>query len=99
MLKTFLGCNIVSTSIAFAGSVPEIASHPQEATTISMSAPFSSVSTDSGSGSPANNDYSGQTNRVARKFRHVQGIQSSILSPGSVRRSPRFKVQLLYKEQ
>ncbi|XP_071694403.1 kinetochore protein SPC25 homolog [Rutidosis leptorrhynchoides] len=79
--------------VAAAGSLTEIASHPQEPTTISISAPFSSVSTDSGSGSPPKNDYSEQRNRTARKSRHVQGMQLSILSPASVRRSPRFKVK------
>ncbi|KAI3673530.1 hypothetical protein L6452_39653 [Arctium lappa] len=82
--------------VAAGGSVPEIAFHPQESSIITMSAPLSSVSTDSGSGSPGKEDHPRQANRVARKARHVQGGQSSILSPGSassLRRSPRFKVK------
>lgn len=83
--------------VYFAGSLPEVASHPQETTIISMSAPISSVSTDSGSRSTAQKNHSRQADRVARKARHVQGVQPSILSPGSassLRRSPRIKVQL-----
>ncbi|KAK1407225.1 hypothetical protein QVD17_38839 [Tagetes erecta] len=76
------------------GTLPEIASHPQETTIISMSAPISPVSTNSGNGSSAQKNHSRQADRVARKARHVQGVQSSIQSPGSassLRRSPRIK--------
>ncbi|XP_076916473.1 kinetochore protein SPC25 homolog [Bidens hawaiensis] len=79
------------------GNLHETASHPQE-TIISMSAPISSVSTDSGSASSAKKNNLRQADRVSRKARHVQGVQSFIQSPASAssfRRLPRFKVQLL----
>ncbi|XP_024976090.1 kinetochore protein spc25 isoform X2 [Cynara cardunculus var. scolymus] len=79
-----------------AGSLPEIAFHFQEPSIVTMSAPLSSVSTDSGSGSPVEEDHPRQANRVLRKARHLQGGQLSILSPGSassLRRSQRFKVK------
>ncbi|KAI7727615.1 hypothetical protein M8C21_021186 [Ambrosia artemisiifolia] len=81
--------------VSAGGNLHEITSHPQETTMISVSAPISSVSTDSGSGSPKKNDFR-QADRVGRKARHVQGVQSSIQSPvsaSSLRRSPRFKVK------
>nr|XP_043606989.1 kinetochore protein SPC25 homolog isoform X2 [Erigeron canadensis] len=80
--------------VAAVGSLPKIASNPQETTLISMSAPLSSVSTESGSS--AKDDHSRQANRVGKKLRSIHGIQSSVLSPGSassLRRSPRFKVK------
>ncbi|MFS7940012.1 putative chromosome segregation protein Spc25 [Helianthus anomalus] len=81
--------------VSAGGNLHEIASHPQETTMISMSAPMSSVSTDSVSGSPKKNNFR-QADRVGRKAKHVQGVQSSIQSPGSaasLRRSPRHKVK------
>ncbi|XP_076903263.1 kinetochore protein SPC25 homolog isoform X2 [Bidens hawaiensis] len=81
--------------MAAGGNLHEIASHPQE-TIISMSAPISSVSTDSGSASSAKKNNLRQADRVSRKARHVQGVQSFIQSPASAssfRRSPRFKVK------
>ncbi|XP_076915454.1 kinetochore protein SPC25 homolog [Bidens hawaiensis] len=72
----------MTAGVCFAGNLHEIASHPQE-TIISMSAPISSVSTDSGSGSSAKKNYLRQADRVGRKARHVQGVQSLIQSPGS----------------
>ncbi|KAI3820746.1 hypothetical protein L1987_08294 [Smallanthus sonchifolius] len=88
--------------VSAGGNLPEIVSHPQETTIISMSAPISSVSTDSGSGSPAEKLHFGQADRVGRKAKHVQGVQSSIKSPGSassLRRSPRFKINAISSDQ
>ncbi|KAK9080513.1 hypothetical protein SSX86_000271 [Deinandra increscens subsp. villosa] len=83
--------------VSAGGNLPEIASHPQETTVISLSAPISSVSTDSKSGTPAKKNQVIQADRVGRKASHVQGAQLSIQSPASAsslrRRSPRFKVQ------
>lgn len=81
--------------VAASGNLHEIAVHPQETSVISMSAPFSSISTDSGSGSPA---MEGESRETKRKARHVPGVKSSILSPGSAsslrrRQSPRFKAK------
>ncbi|PWA75004.1 Kinetochore-Ndc80 complex, subunit Spc25 [Artemisia annua] len=81
--------------VAAGEKILEIASHPQETTVITMSAPLSSVSTENGSGSPATVDRSRQGKR-ARNAKNVQGVQSSILSPvsaSSVRKSPRFKAK------
>ncbi|KAI3688700.1 hypothetical protein L2E82_46476 [Cichorium intybus] len=76
------------------GNLAESGLHLQETSVISMTAPFSSVSTDSGSGSPAMEDNSRET----RNARHVQRAKSSIRSPGSAsslrrRQSPRFKAK------
>ncbi|CAH1428479.1 unnamed protein product [Lactuca virosa] len=78
--------------VAAVENLTETGAHPQETSVISMSAPFSSVSTDSGSAMEEDDS------RETRKARGVQGVQSSFQSPGSAsslrrRQSPRFKAK------
>ncbi|KAM7483175.1 hypothetical protein LguiB_007758 [Lonicera macranthoides] len=83
---------------AACGTVPQVTLLDQVTSTISMSAPVSSVSTDSRSQSPAKQEnlQSRETNRISRKVNRVGGGIPAIRSPGSassLRRSPRFKVK------
>ncbi|KAK9277996.1 hypothetical protein L1049_027553 [Liquidambar formosana] len=82
------------------GFVPQVTSFHQDSSTITVSAPVSSVSTDDKSESPARqNDGQvplGEANRYSKKGNHGKVGKAAILSPGSassLRRSPRFKVK------
>ncbi|XP_059443555.1 kinetochore protein SPC25 homolog [Corylus avellana] len=80
------------------GFLPQLTTHHQESSTISMSAPSLSVSTDKSESSVVENDHQvkwGEGNRHSKKAHHARVIPD-VLSPGSassLRRSPRFKVK------
>ncbi|OAY47818.1 kinetochore protein SPC25 homolog [Manihot esculenta] len=62
----------------------------QESAAVSMSAPVTSVSTDTSDSSLKENEYPHEVNRQSKKVNLGRGTKPSILSPASVRRSPRF---------
>ncbi|XP_070027295.1 kinetochore protein SPC25 homolog [Nicotiana sylvestris] len=80
------------------GTLPDIASRDQDTSIISMSAPVSSISTDSRSefSSQLQEHQSEEHNKNSRKLDRAKGGRPVVLSPGSassLRRSPRFKVK------
>ncbi|XP_059657925.1 kinetochore protein SPC25 homolog isoform X2 [Cornus florida] len=80
------------------GMFPLVESLDQDSSIISVSAPVSSVSTDSRCESPSKHKelQPGETNRYSKKVNHGRVGRKSILSPvsaSSLRRSPRFKVR------
>ncbi|THG15945.1 hypothetical protein TEA_008980 [Camellia sinensis var. sinensis] len=84
----------------FEGSFPQVTSCDQEYSTISVSAPVSSVSTDSRSESLSKQKelQAEETNRQYKKVNRGRGVKPAILSLGSASslcRSPRFKVSLV----
>nr|GMD36304.1 kinetochore protein SPC25 homolog [Ipomoea batatas] len=85
---------------ALYGNLPKVTSQDQDTSTISVSAPVCSVSTDCGSESPSKQrgPQAEEFNRNSKKLRHGKGGRSGLLSPGSassLRRSPRFKVTIV----
>ncbi|XP_057995592.1 kinetochore protein SPC25 homolog isoform X2 [Hevea brasiliensis] len=62
----------------------------QESTTVSVSAPVMSVSADRSDSPMKENEYPHQVNGQSKKVNLGRGDKLSILSPASVRRSPRF---------
>ncbi|TMX01504.1 hypothetical protein EJD97_024379 [Solanum chilense] len=82
------------------GTFPDMASRDQETLMISVSAPVSSISTDSRSEflSQQQEHQSDEHNRNLKKVDRAKGSRAALLSPGSassLRRSPRFKVGLI----
>ncbi|XP_028066445.1 uncharacterized protein LOC114269332 isoform X3 [Camellia sinensis] len=80
------------------GSFPQVTSCDQEYSTISVSAPVSSVSTDSRSESLSKQKelQAEETNRQYKKVNRGRGVKPAILSLGSASslcRSPRFKAK------
>lgn len=77
------------------GNLPGLSNHGQDSSMISVSAPASSVSTDSRSESPAvlNELQLVDLNSVPRKVKSGKEGRLAKLSPGSIRRSPRFKAK------
>ncbi|KAJ9140287.1 hypothetical protein P3X46_030951 [Hevea brasiliensis] len=75
--------SIVGTSI-------QSSSLHQESTTVSVSAPVMSVSADRSDSPMKENEYPHQVNGQSKKVNLGRGDKLSILSPASVRRSPRF---------
>ncbi|XP_052176312.1 kinetochore protein SPC25 homolog isoform X2 [Diospyros lotus] len=78
------------------GILTQVTSCDQDSSTVSLSAPVCSVSTDSRSESPSkqNKLQPEEANRHHKKANHVRGGKPANLSPGSalsLRRSPRFK--------
>ncbi|XP_019243607.1 PREDICTED: kinetochore protein Spc25 isoform X2 [Nicotiana attenuata] len=78
------------------GTLPDIASRDQDTSMISMSAPVSSISTDSRSefSSQLQEHQSDEHNRNSRKLDRAKGGRPAVPSPGSassLRRSTRFK--------
>ncbi|PHT88039.1 hypothetical protein T459_10145 [Capsicum annuum] len=85
------------------GTFPDIASRDQDTSMISISGPFSSISTDSRSEvlSQQEEHQSDERNRNSRKLDRAKGSRAAVLSPGSassLRRSPRFKVAFVNSE-
>ncbi|KAL3512785.1 hypothetical protein ACH5RR_025502 [Cinchona calisaya] len=81
---------------ATCGNFPQVSSHEQDTSTISLSAPVSSVSTDSRSESPPKTKelQPVDLNRYSMKVNPTIVGRKEILSPGStssLRRSPRFR--------
>lgn len=81
------------------GTFPDMASRDQDTFMISVSAPVSSISTDSRSEFLSQQEHqSDEHNRNLKKVDRAKGSRAALLSPGSassLRRSPRFKVGLI----
>ncbi|XP_027770969.1 kinetochore protein SPC25 homolog isoform X1 [Solanum pennellii] len=79
------------------GTFPDMASRDQDTFMISVSAPVSSISTDSRSEFLSQQEHqSDEHNRNLKKVDRAKGSRAALLSPGSassLRRSPRFKVK------
>ncbi|XP_057988528.1 kinetochore protein SPC25 homolog isoform X2 [Hevea brasiliensis] len=72
------------------GTLPQSSTLHQESATIAASAPAMSVSTDTSDSPVKENVYPHEVKRQSRKVNLGRGAKPSILSPASVRRSPRF---------
>lgn len=97
MLELFLSIGIMISGNFPKVNFPKVTSYDQDTSTISVSAPVCSVSTDCGSESPSKQrgPQAEEFSRNSKKLRHGKGGRSGLLSPGSaasLRRSPRFKV-------
>lgn len=79
-------CIVLDTGRNF----PQSPTLHQESAAVSMSAPVTSVSTDTSDSSLKENEYPHEVNRQSKKVNLGRGTKPSILSPASVRRSPRF---------
>ncbi|PON96692.1 Chromosome segregation protein Spc [Trema orientale] len=78
------------------GYLPQLTNLLQESSTVSTSAPASSISTDRNESLAKKNEHHvqlGEVDRRSKKQNRGKGNNDALLSPGSVRRSPRFVVK------